>query len=210
MAAVAPASTQRGDPADQRARPTTRERIIGAAAEVFAEKGYRRSAVDDIVGRSGTSKGSFYHFFPSKEGIFLAVLERLGSLLLERVSGDVERTSGALDRVGAALGAALSLLEEHRTLARILVVEAPALGHGFDARLFALHRRFAGFIASRLDDAVREGDIPPLDTELAAYAWLGAVHEIVLRWLHVGQGERLTDAVPELRRLLLRSIGARA
>lgn len=195
---------------DRRARPETRERIIGAAADVFAERGYRDSAVDDIVRRSGTSKGSFYHFFPSKEGIFLALLERLGTLLLERVGGDVEQASGALGRVDAALTAALRTLEEHRTLARILVVEAPALGHGLDARLFALHRRFAGYIASRLDDAVREGTIPALDTELAAYAWLGAVQEVVLRWLHTGEREPLTQVVPELRRLLLRSVGVPA
>ncbi len=192
---------------DGRARPETRERIVGAAAEVFAEKGYRQSAVDDIVERSRTSKGSFYHFFPSKEAIFLALLERLGSLLLARVSGEVERASGALDRVDAALAAALSTLQEHRTLARILVVEAPALGHGFDARLFALHRRFAAYIASHLDGAVREGAIPALDTELAAYAWLGAIHEVVLRWLHTGEREPLAAAIPELRRLLLRSVG---
>lgn len=192
---------------DRRARPQTRERLLGAAADTFAERGYRQSAVDDIVARSGTSKGSFYHFFPSKEAVFLALLERLGALLLERVGRDVTQATGALARVEAALVAALSLLEEHRTLARILVVEAPALGHGFDARLFTLHRRFAEYIAGRLDEAVREGAIAPLDTELAAYAWLGAVHEVVLRWLHEGDGERLTAVVPELRRLLLRSIG---
>lgn len=197
------------EPTDQRTRPATRERIVEAAAEVFAEKGYRQSAVDDIVRRSGTSKGSFYHFFPSKEGIFLALLDGLGSLLLDRVAARVERASGALGRVDAALVAALSLLEEHRTLARILVVEAPALGHGLDERLFAQHTRLARYIAARLDEAVRDGSIPPLDTELAAYGWLGAIHEVVLRWLHTGRPERLTEAVPEIRRLLLASVGAR-
>lgn len=196
-------------PDDRRERPETRERIIGAAAAVFAEKGYRQSAVDHIVARSGTSKGSFYHFFPSKEAILLTLLDSLGSLLLDRVGGEVARASGALGRVDAALTAALRTLEEHRTLARIVVVEAPALGHGSDARLFALHRRLAGYIATRLDDAVREGTIPPLDTDLAAYAWIGAIHEVVLRWLHTGEREPLTAAVPELRRLLLRSVGVR-
>lgn len=195
---------------DRRARPETRERLITAAIDVFAQQGYRESAVDDIVTRSRTSKGSFYHFFPSKEAIFLALLERMSGLLLARVTRDVEGASGALARVDAALIAVLALFEEHRTLARILVVEAPAIGHGFDARLFAQHKRFAEYIAARLDDAVREGGIAPLDTDLAAYGWLGAIHEVVLRWLHTGRPERLSDAVPELRRLLLRSIGARA
>lgn len=196
-------------PTDRRERPETRERILTAAADVFAAKGFRGSAVDDIVARSGTSKGSFYNFFPSKEAIFLALLERVGATLLEGVEREVERASGALGRVDAALAAAFGALAEHRALARILVVEAPALGHGSDRRLFELHRLLATYIAHRLDDAVGDGSIPPIDTELAAYAWLGAIHEVVLRWLHTGQPEPLTAAVPELRTLLLRSVGAK-
>ncbi len=74
-------------PTDRRERPETRERILAAAAEVFASRGFRGSAVDDIVVRSGTSKGSFYNFFPSKEAIFLALLERVGATLLKGVMG---------------------------------------------------------------------------------------------------------------------------
>ncbi len=39
---------------------STRERILEAALEVFAEKGYHRASVDDIVRASGTSKGAVY------------------------------------------------------------------------------------------------------------------------------------------------------
>jgi len=181
---------------------------VEAAIDVFAEKGYHRTAVDDIVARSGTSKGSFYHFFPSKEGIFLGLLERLSGVLFARVERDLGTASGGLARVDAALGATFATFEEHRSLARILLVEAPALGRGADARLFEIHRRFAEFIARRLDEARRDGSIPDLDTELAAYAWLGAVQQIVVRWLHTGKPEPLRAAVPELRALLLRSVGA--
>lgn len=201
-------SSVTGAAVDRRERPETRERIISAAADVFAAKGFRSSSVDDIVARSETSKGSFYNFFPSKEAIFLALLERVGVGLLERVARDVEGASGALGRVDAALAAALGGFAEHRALARILVIEAPALGHGSDRRLFELHRRVAGFVARRLEDAVRDGSIAPLDTEMAAYAWLGAINEVVLRWLHTGEPEPLTAAAPALRTLLLRSIGA--
>ncbi len=49
----------------------TRDRLIRAAMDVFAERGYHGTTVDDIVATSETSKGAFYHYFPSKLGIFL-------------------------------------------------------------------------------------------------------------------------------------------
>jgi len=193
---------------DGRARPETRRRILDAATGVFAEKGYQRTAVEDIVRASDTSKGSFYHFFVGKEGIFVALVDELGEMLLGRVVNDIEPVPAGLGRVGPALQAALDTFGSHRRLARILLVEAPGLGHGIDERLFALHGRFARYIAGQLEMAVADGSIRTVDCELVAHAWVGALNEVVLRWLYTGRPEPLVSAVPELRSLFLRSVGA--
>jgi AcrR family transcriptional regulator len=186
----------------------TRERILEAAVAVFSAKGYRAAAVDDIVRASDTSKGSFYHFFPSKEGIFLALVDQLTGLLANRVESAIAEEHGALRKVDAALATVLTLFAEHRTLARLLLVEAAGLGHGFDRKLIEAHGKLARIIQGHLERAIAEGSIPPIDAELAAYAWLGAIHEVVVRWLYTGQPEPLTAALPVLRAMLLRSIGA--
>jgi len=193
---------------DGRERPETRSRILEAAIRVFSEKGYYQTAVDDIVEASKTSKGSFYHFFPSKQGIFLALVDALNEQLVAKVDRAISRERGALNKVDAALSTALKEFSSHRRLARILLVEAVGLGHALNEKLFSLHTSFAALIKKYLDDAVREQSIPPVDTELVSFAWLGAIHEIVLRWLYTGRPEPLEAALPELRRLLLQSISA--
>lgn len=189
--------------------PATKRRILEAAAEVFADKGYYAAAVDDIVRASDTSKGSFYHFFPSKQGIFLALVDHMYSVLLRRVEAAIAKEQGALNKVDAALRAVLCEFSRHRRLAKIMLIEAAGLGHAFNDKLFQLHAGFAALIKRHLDRAVEEGSIAPLDTDLAAYAWLGAVNEVVTRWVHTGQPDPLDAALPELRAMLLRSIGAR-
>jgi AcrR family transcriptional regulator len=62
----------------------TRERILTAALGVFAEKGYHRASVDDIVHASGTSKGGVYHHFATKEAIFLALVDDFAARLSRR------------------------------------------------------------------------------------------------------------------------------
>lgn len=192
-------------PADE---PVTKRRILEAAADVFADKGYYAAAVDDIVRASDTSKGSFYHFFPSKQGIFLALVDHMYSVLLRRVEAAIEQERGALNKVDAALRTVLTEFSRHRRLAKIMLIEAAGLGHAFNDKLFELHAGFAQLIQRYLDRAVEEGSIKPLDTELAAYAWLGAVNEVVTRWVYAGRPDPLDAALPELRAMLLRSIGA--
>jgi TetR/AcrR family transcriptional repressor of nem operon len=55
---------------------STRERLIGAALQLFGEKGYQSTSVADVQRESGCHSGSFYHFFPTKQHLLLAVLER--------------------------------------------------------------------------------------------------------------------------------------
>lgn len=58
----------------------TRSKIVAAAWELFYENGYDDTTVDDIVERSGTSKGSFYHYFTGKD----ALLSSLSTLFDEK------------------------------------------------------------------------------------------------------------------------------
>ncbi len=58
----------------------TRSKIVSAAWELFYENGYDNTTVDDIVERSGTSKGSFYHYFAGKD----ALLGSLSTLFDEK------------------------------------------------------------------------------------------------------------------------------
>lgn len=56
-------------------RGETREKILNAATEVFFENGFEASSVKMIIEKAGVVTGSFYHFFPSKELLFEAVVE---------------------------------------------------------------------------------------------------------------------------------------
>ena len=69
----------------------TTARLLGAATDAFAERGYHATRVDDIVERAGTSHGTFYLYFASKDAVFTA--------LVEGVSEDFGRLAGQFPRL---------------------------------------------------------------------------------------------------------------
>lgn len=186
----------------------TRQRILQAAVEVFARKGYHATRVDEIVAASQTSKGAVYFHFPSKQEIFLGLVDYFAGLLEKRLQNAIAAESGGVRRVDAALRACLETFGEYRQLAKIFLVQAVGLGQAFEEKRQEIHVRFVRLIQEHLDAAVREGDIPPLDTDVAAYAWMGAIDEVVVRWVQTGEPtpER---TLPTLRAMLLRSVGVR-
>jgi AcrR family transcriptional regulator len=191
-------------------KAATRDRILQAALRVFADKGYHRAAVDDIVRASATSKGAVYHHFPNKEALFLALVDEFTTRLAERIAAAIGGAHGALGKVEAALRAGLETFADHRELARIVLLESVSLGAAYESKRAEVHRRFGALIQGYLDQAVAEGSIPALDTRVATLAWLGAVNEIVVQWLHSDEPDLLDRAVPALAPMLLRSIGANA
>lgn len=193
-------------PTSQERSRTRRQRLLDAALEVFAARGYNETAVDDIARVSDTSKGGLYFHFPSKQALFLALLDEASDALLRRVEEAMATETEPLARGDAALREVLHTFGGHRLLARFLLVEAIGAGSEFTARLNDLHAAFANLIAECLDDAIARGQIPPCDTGIAAHAWYGAVNQTVLRWLLTGEPCRLEETYPALRSLLLHGV----
>lgn len=66
-------------------RATTRQRLLDAALEVFAEEGFGRSTVEQVCDRAGYSRGAFYSNFTSLDELFLAMWEQRSADLIDGI-----------------------------------------------------------------------------------------------------------------------------
>lgn len=194
----------------ERERPkqpeATRGRILDAALSVFSRKGYHAASVDEIVSESHTSKGSIYFHFPNKQTLFLALVDKFADLVVRRVEDAISHETTGRQRVDAALRATLETFGKYRPLAKIMLVQAVGLGSVFEEKRLEVHHRFVSLIRQYLDQAIDEGDLTPIDTEVAAMAWMGAINEVVIQWIYSGHPdpERIMGT---LRPMLLKSVG---
>ena len=185
----------------------TRRKILESAAQVFASKGFHGSVVDDIVKASGTSKGAVYFYFESKEQIFFSLVEDYVTMLAQQMHLAVQRGRGLVGQVEAAVATLVRSFHEHPSLARIVLLDWPNAGAEFQGKRIALKGMLVEVLRGYLDRAVQDHRIEAQDTELAAYVWIGAIGEVVVRWLNTGRPARLEDVIAPLTRLLLSSVG---
>ena len=71
---------------------STRGRIINAAWDLFYEQGYENTTVEEIIEKSGTSKGSFYHYFEGKDGLLGSlsyIFDEEYSMLQDKLTDDM-------------------------------------------------------------------------------------------------------------------------
>ena len=106
-----------------------RARLVDAAKQVFEESGFLDARISDIAERAGLSHGSYYHYFDSKEEVFLEVAEAEGarfsrdSLMARGLVGASTDDAGTDDDVAERLHASVRrYLEMYRAEARIMGV----------------------------------------------------------------------------------------
>lgn len=181
--------------------------MVAAALDLLLSEGYGSTAVDRICERAGVSKGSFYHFFKSKEDLGLAALEdyfrqgvlEIGSGAYRSLTDPVERGLGYLDHVesvakthwaqGCLLGTfAVDLGERHPRIRR-------RVGEMFDEIAADIANMLAPF-----GDPAGESALTP--KELAEQFLVTLEGGIVMARAH-DDLERIPEAIRRFRRCVL-------
>lgn len=187
---------------------STRERILDAAMELFSAKGFHDTKLDEIVAQASASKGSIYFHFPNKERLFIALVDQFADLIESRAKEAIAGEADSIRRVQAALEAVLATFSKYRRPAKLLLVQAVGLGTVFERKRIEVNDRFVLLIKTYLDDAVADGSIPPVNTQIVSHAWMGAIYNIVIQWVYTGEPTK-DDIMEALLPLLLKSVSYR-
>jgi len=164
----------------------TRARLLDAAARVFTARGYEGAAVDEILAAAGLSKGAFYANFPSKEALYLALLDRcLGEQ--ERAMREIfERERTFAGRIAAIGRWAPAFMDDPRAW-RLLwtdfwlhAARHPAVQVELANRYAAQRADIARLIAAQYDEIGRQ---PPLPAPALAAAATALVNGLIMQQL---------------------------
>jgi AcrR family transcriptional regulator len=167
------------------AKAPARERLARAAFELFDERGYEQTTVDDITERAGLGRTTFFRYYRSKEDVIFPDHDLLLAQVGERLRTSSQGT--ALAAVSDAVRLVLLHYVGEGELARRryrLTSTVPALRDREIASVARYQRLFRVFIAGWMADAGAEGGGPAaLRAELMAAAVAAAHNHVLRRWL---------------------------
>ncbi|WP_405654854.1 TetR/AcrR family transcriptional regulator [Streptomyces sp. RK9] len=187
--------------------PDAARRLLIAAVDAFAERGYHATTTRDIAGRAGMSPAALYIHYKTKEEL-LHRISRLGhdkALAILRAAADGEGT--AADRLSVAVRSFVRWHAGHHTTARVVQYELDALSAEHRAEIVVLRRLSDAAVREIINDGVRAGEFDVPDVPGTTLAVLSLCIDVA-RWFDVG-GRRTPDEVGALYAdLVLRMVGA--
>ncbi|MEV8316846.1 TetR/AcrR family transcriptional regulator [Streptomyces sp. NPDC059900] len=188
--------------------PDAARRLLIAAVEAFAERGYHATTTRDIAGRAGMSPAALYIHYKTKEEL-LHRISRIGhdkALRVLRTAAD--GPGSAAERLADAVRSFVRWHADHHTTARVVQYELDALGEEHRTEIIALRRQSDNTVRDMINEGVRAGEFDVPDVPGTTLAVLSLCIDVA-RWFNVA-GQRTPDEVGALYAdLVLRMVGAR-
>ena len=180
-------------------KPDARGRLMGAALELFTERGYEQTSVADIAERAGVTERTFFRHFVDKREVLFDGSAELQNFVVRGVESAPDPIS-PIDAVGAAMESAASLLEERRDYARLRAAAITA-NRGLQEREL-LKLSALGVAAA---EALRARGVPDLAASLAGETGVTIFRVAFEKWIADSSSkafaEHIRESLAELKSL---------
>ncbi|MEZ4466178.1 MAG: TetR/AcrR family transcriptional regulator [bacterium] len=192
------AARTRRSPISTPAQNAKQERILDAAVQVFAEKGFYNARVSDVAREAGVADGTIYLYFRSKDDLLIQLFESRMSQIIERLRVRLADEPTAARKLRLFIELQLSLVVEEPTLAEVLTVELRQSGKFMREYKAAKFGEYLDLIEEIIVAGQRDGEfVAGVDPRLVKRALFGALDEVSLYWLQGRAGGREPYALPE-------------
>lgn len=180
----------------------TRATLLATARQVFGERGYADTSMDDLTARAGLTRGALYHHFGDKKGLLVAVVEQIDAEVDERLRTISDTAEDAWDGFSQRCRAYLEMALEPE-MQRIVLRDARAvLGRASPES----QRHCIQSMQQRLEHLIQQGIVAEADAQALASLIYGSLAEAAF-WIADGDDghARLTQAIAALE-LFLRGL----
>lgn len=180
-----------------RTPPTpTRDSILDAAEALFCRKGFRATTIKEIGMASGTNTALLYYYFAGKDGLYRAVLQRLGDALVARGVGELGEARTPEEGIRRLVAAQVGFMRAHPRapilFVREMVDHDARHAEAFILRVAAeLFRRLCGLIEAGQRDGVFRRDLEPRFAAISTIAqvvYFAIARPAVRHFLGAGAG----------------------
>lgn len=161
--------------------PEAARRLLMAAVEAFAERGFHATTTRDIAGRAGMSPAALYIHYKTKEELLYQISKVGHESSLRMLQEAAGSAGGAADRLAAAVSTFVRWHAERHTTARVVQYELSALAPEHYAEIAELRRRTESVMRGILEEGVEAGEFSVSDVRGTALAVLSLCIDVA-RW----------------------------
>ena len=157
--------------------------ILESAMKVFSEKGFHEASVDDVANLAGVGKGTVYRNFPSKQDLFLALIEWGFNSLISEIVTKTKDIEDFLKKIEIAIETYLAFFEHKRNFYRVLIQERSIFREKIERQFKEKYLAHLYLLEDYFKRGMKAGVFKKLDSRSASIALVGLINSLIYKWL---------------------------
>ena len=188
--------------------PSVPDRLLAEATRLFAQRGFDRVSVQELVEAAGVTKGAMYHYFTSKDDLLFAIYQRVLQLQMSRLAQIVERGGDVTERLHAAAADVVKTtvdnLDDMVIFFRSLHMLSPDRQREVRKERRAYHELFRSLVEEGMREGVFQDNIP---ADIVVNYFFGSIHHLSMWYRADGEldGAQLGEYYADLLLASLRA-----
>lgn len=174
-----------------------KDKIIATAIEMFETYGYHGVTVNQIVEKSGTSKGGFYHHFKSKDELLYMIHDYFITYVLEKADEAIQTYTTPTERLQAIIQSWVKVFDLYKPHLSVFYQESKYLKPEYDEIIQKKRDEYRDIIFNILEEGVKAGEFRPnISVKITGMAIIGMVNWMY-KW-YKKDGEKTIEEIGEI------------
>ncbi len=171
------------------------EKVLHAAAVVFADKGYGAASIRDIARKTGMSLAGLYYYFSSKDELLYFIQKHCFETLLERLEQRLQSAADPEEKLRALIESHLEHFTQNVPEMKVLSHESNSLSGSYLAEINQIKRHYYKICLGVIQQLEQSGRIKPMNPRVAVMSLFG-----MMNWIYNWYSEKRDGPAAELAR----------
>ncbi len=180
-----------------------KERILKAAIEVFAHRGFENSSVSDVASHAGVANGTVYLYYKNKVDMFIQAMQSVITERLSQIKQIIEKDQDPTSRILGFVHYHITLFTKSPDVLRFMVIEWRK------SEVFRLENPgynpfsdYLSYVTELCNDCIEKGVFKPVNPRTLAFMIMGSMDFILTQWATSNEKIDLVQVTEEIRQIL--------
>jgi len=184
---------------DKSRTKTRKDRIMDAALQIFAEKGFQSATITEISKKSGVSEATIYEYFGTKEDLLFAIPEKISNETFEELSKVIPYIKGVEGKIRAILLAYVQLYQSNPNYSALVLLQLMSNKRFRQTPAHAAIRRSSHGLLDCIKEGIADGTFKKdSNPYLIRSMLMGTIEHLFIHWHMQGKPQRKTSIMDML------------
>lgn len=166
------------------AKDKVREKIIDAASELYAKKGFKATSIDEIAEKAGVTIPITYQYVKNKSEIMRLIMEDMLNLFRENIISHLQGIDDPEKRLAIAISLYFHILDKQQDKVLLMYQKSSSLDKASKTKIMKLEVELSNIFGDIIRDGIEKGIFKEVDVDLMAYNIVMLAHMWSLKRWH--------------------------